>query len=245
MNQTTAAGSSSSPGAGGGKLCLAALLLGDLTFLVLHLVNERTLKVPQCNLQYDQGFAELFQYGKQLGSCVLLLSLRRRQASRHYLAWLPVFGYLLLDDAFGIHEVAGHLIAPYLRCEPLLAQDLGELIVTATSAAFLAFPLALAYQCGSAAFRRCSRDLVGLLLGLAFFGVAVDMTHAADTLEEFGEMAATSLVLGYLKFRSAGAGELRSPPNDSVLGRRTSRSPGAKPAPHRIGSRSYSPLRRD
>lgn len=204
---------------------LALLLLGDLVLLVLHTVNALTPWLNHGNLSIhrDQGLPELYQYLKWLGIVVLLAYLSRQWRFRGYAAWALLFGYLLCDDAFSIHEHAGGYIAGLLQGTPpwgLRLQDLGELAATGIAAGLLFIPLAAAVRKGPDEFRRVSRGLFLLLLALAFFGVALDMVHTAmrsgwkadfllGFIEDGGEMGVASLILGYVYAQAVRAAAAR------------------------------------
>ena len=137
-------------------------------------------------------------------------------------AWSFLFLYLLIDDAFQVHELFGEYVAASLAISPALGlrvEDFGELIVSASAAVFLLGLIAAAYWRGSRAFRQASNHLFLLLLALAFFGVFVDMLHVAinmgwkinfvlGAVEDGGEMIIMTVIAWYALLISARAGNV-------------------------------------
>ena len=203
-------------------LCLLILILlgsADFIFIVLHLVGQLGLLSEQFDLTREGSYAELFQYIKEFWCTILLLLIAWRVRSAAYLVWVLFFGYLLADDMLQIHENGGELIAAHLNFASglgLRAKDLGELTVTLAVATMLLIALGLTYWRSTARFRKVSVDILLLLTGLAFFGVAMDMLHvmvynvemlgdwarilgeATGLIEDGGEMLVMSLIVWYL-----------------------------------------------
>jgi hypothetical protein len=157
----------------------------------------------------EGGIPERFNQVMLLATALLLL----RAAREHRSAWLAflacVFGFAFFDDAFAYHETMGGVIVKAFGL-PLVgglrAQDLGEIIAWSIAAAALAVP-------GLSAWRRCPQVdgkavvLFGLLAGLVFFAVAVDMLHVlagslflgnlVGLVEDGGEMLIVALALSF------------------------------------------------
>ena len=209
-------------------LCLLAI---DLLFGLLHfLLLTDLLSSASFSLESDRGYPESYQYMKILLAVGLLAAVFRQTRVPAFASWALLFLYLLIDDAFSIHETVGaHAAAAfgYLPALGLRAQDFGELTVSATSAALLLLPLAYFYSRGAAPDRAASRHLLLLLASLAFFGIFVDMLHVAidagwkvrfllGAIEDGGEMVTMSVMAWYafllhendgniLRYFSAGA----------------------------------------
>lgn len=192
------------------------LISGDITFGVLHVVNEHTslLGHPRLNIELDRGYPEIFQYLKFLWCGVLLTVHACKHARWHYFAWASVFAYFLLDDALRIRERFAQRVARTLDFQPvggLRLQDYGELIIAAAAGLFLLMPLAWAYRNGQERFRSFSQDMGGLVVILIFLGVVVDAGHVAieqhvgetvffmiGMIEDLGEMFVGSVMLWYV-----------------------------------------------
>jgi hypothetical protein len=204
------------------KLCLLILILvgsADFIFIVLHPASKVGFLSQQFDITQEGGYAELFQYVKEFWCTILLLLVAWQVRSAAYLVWALFFGYLLADDMLQIHENGGELIAAHLDFASgfgLRARDLGELTVTVAVVTILLSALSLTYWHSTACFRKVSLDILLLLVGLAFFGVAMDMLHvmvynvealgdwasilgeAIGLVEDGGEMLMMSLMVWYL-----------------------------------------------
>jgi hypothetical protein len=190
-------------------LLLRLLVAADLVFIGVHVVHVFTpyLRNPLNSLEQDRGYAEYFQYTKLYWLILLSAALAVRRRALIYLAWLAVFGYLLVDDAFSVHEQSGAALANSLELTPALglrAADFGELLVMAIAASAMAALLALGYWRSAAAGRAPVR-LLALLAGFAAAAVPVDMVHSVfrdaplgdvlAVIEDGGEMLVVSLML--------------------------------------------------
>ena len=197
------------------------LISADLVFIVLHCIYALTpfLHYRYLALGEDGGWSEVYQYIKWLWIIILLVYISKSTRSVGYIAWGLVFLYFLLDDSFEIHERAGRSIAGYLSLTlpfkapfALRFQDLGELAVSVAAGVILLSVVALAYWYGSQDFKKMSRNMLYLVIALAFFGVVVDTAHIGlvnyfglgatvyfilGVMEDGGEMLVASLMLGY------------------------------------------------
>lgn len=196
------------------------LLVGDAAFVALHILNHFFLPAGKSSFFYlghDRGVAEFYQYIKYIWVVLLLTLLAYRSRQYSFLFWCPVFIYLLIDDAVGVHESVGAAIAHRLEMEPLFGlrlQDYGELLVSAGAGFIVLTPVVLAMIKGTPQFRKASLDFICLIGLLAFFGVFVDMLHIAlpvervgkfvlGIIEDGGEMISGSLLVAYALFRLA------------------------------------------
>ncbi len=184
-------------------LLLGLLLAADLVFISLDLAYQLGWSQdPSLSLSLDGGYAELFQYAKELwvGACLGGLAAKSRQPVYAVLA--AFFFYLLLDDALGWHERAGVWVAETLRLGPffsLRAQDIGEtLFLGGVGAAALVSGL-VSYRRSDLRSREVARRLAGAVGVLAIFGVGVDLLHQA-----FREVD----ILGYVLMVAEDGGEL-------------------------------------
>ncbi len=191
-------------------------IIGDFKWVLesnlLKLVFVALLENDLFNIDRDRGYPEIYQYIKFFWIIVLLFNLSLKNRSLHYIPWILLFTYFLLDDSIPIHGRAGHFFAEHFNFTPLFGlrlQDYGQLAISAIAGILLFLPLVWAYRKGTQIFRKISLDIGLLVLVLVFFGVVVDMMHAAVHLgnavdfimgfvEESGEMLAVSLVLWYI-----------------------------------------------
>lgn len=192
---------------------LLLLLLGDLFFVVLHIINEYTLQTSLLDITADRKLPEFFQYFKFLAICLFLKRAADRRGQWQFYSWILFFTYLLLDDSMKIHEKCGKLLTKLPDLEPLFGLDMhnfGELAVSLIAGSILIIPLIWAYLSGTSAFRAISHRLVVLIGILVFFGVAVDnfslfrtdFRLAGELIEDGGEMLAVS-VIDWYTFRAA------------------------------------------
>ncbi|MBI4445107.1 MAG: hypothetical protein HY645_04295 [Acidobacteria bacterium] len=188
---------------------LTTLLAVDTFFILLHLGG---LAFPSfSNVRFlvhkERGYAECFQYGKELAlaACFLLLALRLKQ--RQLLFWSAIFGLFFVDDSFQIHEMTGRNLSRYLKISSshgLRAVDFGELMMLSLAGICLAALLGIVYLRGSPDFRRIAMRLVPPIAGFTFLAVVVDLIHSRlrnspwnqplALMEDGGELVVLSLV---------------------------------------------------
>lgn len=170
---------------------LGLLLLGDLAFIFIHIlrayfsvISSPILSSSMFSINDDRSYAEFFQYIKFFWS-ILNLSAIGLLIDQAYFSWSLFFSYLLIDDAFSLHENIGNLIFTNLGFAPrnttwmlMRVQDYGEIIVSLLSALLFLAIVGLAYRKGSSSFKRNSRRIIYLVAALAFFGIGVDIVHS-------------------------------------------------------------------
>lgn len=192
------------------------LVTADLIFIFLHLLYRFSglFTDPRLRIDIDRGFAEMYQYAKIAAVTVMLVWLFIQHRKVIYLAFVPVFVYLLADDAWMLHEKLGGWLSDSQNWATFLnlrGQDQGEVVVTTAFGAALFSVVGLAYLRSQPPERRICRILLALIGVLAFFGVGVDLAHflAQDILpkhltgvfvEDGGEMGAMSLIVAYSAF---------------------------------------------
>jgi hypothetical protein len=187
------------------------LLAADLLFLSLHVAFlQGHLSDVLFSIEQDRGFAEVFQYIKQYWIFLAFGLMAVLQKEPHYAAWSILFGYLLVDDWFMLHERAGLVIAgrlPLPVIPGLRARDVGELLFMGMAGALVLPVLALTYMRASAIVRGAGRRMTFLFAVLVGFGAGVDMLHQlvrgtilndlVATIEDGGEMLAVTLICTY------------------------------------------------
>lgn len=206
------------------SLLLMLLLCADFAFITVHIINAATslLNDTLFSIGKDGSYSEIYQYIKYLWIVILLICISKATKSPEYTTWVVVFSYFLFDDALQIHEKLGGQIANHLDFTPplnLRLQDLGELAVSGIAGALLLSIVAWSYLRGSGVFKKATKDIVLLVLGLAFFGIFIDVLHSAiklgskvnfllGVIEDGGEMVFTSLMLWYVFLLSLRHGNL-------------------------------------
>jgi hypothetical protein len=198
----------------GATLLLSLLLAVDLGFILLHSIEALApfWTNPMFSIEKDGTFPEVYQYVKYFWIILLLFYNARNIRAWGYVAWAAAFTYFLCDDALRIHENVGIYftqLGPFTPPLHLRMEDLGELAISFFAGLLLFCLIAWAWQWGSEQFKKCSRDILFLILVLLFFGLGVDMLHimlrpgwqwgfVLGVLEDGGEMLTVSLILWYV-----------------------------------------------
>lgn len=161
---------------------LLLLLITDIAFIILHILflSTNLLDSPRFLITLDQGFAEFFQYTKELWIGILFLVLGIKSRKGLFYAFSLLFVYFLMDDSLSIHENLGKLLADLFRFESVLglrANDLGELLVMAVFGILFFALFFIFYLISDQKFREIIRIVLVLTILLMGFGVIVDMVE--------------------------------------------------------------------
>lgn len=175
-----------------GSWCLLTLLIAaDLAFITLGIIYECEFinLIDVCSsfnfdsyfsLTRDRGYAEVFQYIKEFWLIILFGFISISRGLKTYLGWFFLSIFLLLDDALEIHERMGAAIAQkfgFISLFNLRPVDYGELAVFGAVGITFFCWLRFSYMVSNSKERTNLRSLIDILLGLAFFGVLVDLIH--------------------------------------------------------------------
>jgi hypothetical protein len=198
-------------------LFLYILLVIDMFFIAMHILyggyHYLNGSMDEVNRVYllseDQGYAEVFQYVKEIFIGIILVHLFVVERKVVFLGWAFLFFYFFIDDCFFFHERVGWWLAKNLHLPEVLtlrALDLGELLVSGFAGLFL-FGFIIYSTFKNNKFLPISLDYAVLLIILIFFGVGMDMLHIMinnknlgylfTILEDGGEMLAMSLICWY------------------------------------------------
>ena len=197
------------------RTLLLLLLAADLAFIFLHVVYVETslLRGRPFSLEADNGLPEAFQYVKQFWVALCMALMFRRVREVVYLGWMLVFTFLLLDDAFQIHEHIGQWLGAHYALPVvfgLRADDIGELLFAAFVGGVTTVLIGFGYWRGDADARIVSRDMIIMVIVLAGLGVGVDILHVITyfkapllaqfllILEDGGEMLVVSAMVAYM-----------------------------------------------
>jgi hypothetical protein len=148
-------------------------------------------------LSSDWSLPEVFQYFKELSLVALLLVAFIRSRKNLYIAWMTLFGYLLLDDALMIREWLGNVIAQILPLHlplQLRSNDFGETIALASFAALLLPLVVFMHLSSDKSTRKVSWLFLPWLLLLGVCGYVFDMVHSV-----LMKQRSLELVFGFLE----------------------------------------------
>jgi hypothetical protein len=192
---------------------LVLLLITDLVFILLHILNVYTslLDSSLYLLSRDRGYAEFFQYTKELWIAVMFLLLGIKKKRGIYFVFSLIFTYLLFDDSFEFHENFGNLIAENFQLQSWLglrAVDFGELLVTTVFGLLFLAALILFFLISDPITSRIALYMLAMFGLLALFGVVGDMVEVIGRnrdisrilviLEEGGEMLIMSVMTWFV-----------------------------------------------
>lgn len=201
---------------------LILLILVDLAFIAIHILHKYSGLLPGYlfNIEYDNGYAEVFQYVKEFWIILLLLYLSIKRSKFLYFSWALIFCFFILDDAFQAHEkLGGTIFKPWLvdffgrnSRFGLKFKDYGELSVAVVAGTFFLALIGVSHYLSNDTTRKVSRHLFILVVLLSFFGVGIDMIHehywihrsptlvqnALGLVEDGGEMLIMSIILWYV-----------------------------------------------
>ena len=187
---------------------LVLFLATDLVFLLLECLYGFTAGLPLSDwwLGRDWGYAEMFQYAKELGIVVVFFLFFLRHPHVLTLGWQLLFLYLLLDDSQQIHERVGVFVGGLLDTSWVFTDH----VASAFFGSVILGLLSLGYRSAPAWMREVSWPLLGLVVALAVFGVVLDTLHQVVDrsmpilfkigypVEEAGEMVSISLIAWYV-----------------------------------------------
>jgi hypothetical protein len=199
-------------------LLLVLLLSADVLFVVLEYLYGATAGFQPSDfaIGQDWGYAETFQYVKELGIVIFFFRFLLRNPYLVSLGWQILFLYLLLDDALLIHERWGRFLAEHMFMPPETAFEarafraLSDHAVSAFFGLLILGFLSVGYYRAPQPLKKVSRHLFGLFISLILFGVLLDSMHQVlgayvpnlfmlgYVLEEAGEMVMISVIAWYV-----------------------------------------------
>lgn len=229
------------------KRLLAAFLVIDLAFIVLHIVTDGG-RGPITSLDTDIGLGGLWGFGKALAAAWMVHRAFRSTQITVYLAWAVTFVTVALDDLAEIHENLGDGLATAADLPAvagLRPADLGELLVWAMLGIPLLIAIGLTVRHADARGRLDSLRFFTLMAVLVVVAAGLDALHMMATddtgdpwavtplgvLEDGGELVVLSLLLtsavAALRWRSADpiAGESVHLKDLDLVGRRREQEP--------------------
>ena len=150
----------------------------------------------------------------------MLLFLAIEKRSFIHLSWSLLFLYLLVDDSGLLHERVGFYMGQHWGFHPgygLRAQDFGELVVSCAAGLFFFIIISIPYYFTDAKIKNFSKYLFVMIIGLAFFGVGVDMLRRMFNfhgpfwviVEDGGEMLMMSTIAWFVFRRNAAKNKIK------------------------------------
>ncbi len=188
---------------------LFLLLFADLCFILVHLAYSIDfITTPLFSIEEDRGYAEVYQYIKEFWIVLLLFITAIKRNRIIYFTWSLLFLYLLFDDSLSIHEQFGIYLADQFNLQPMFnlrGQDFGEIFVSILFGSLLLLLISISYFLSEDREKKVSKNLFLLVLGVAFFGVIIDILHSAVPygkllfvlIEDGGEMLIISIIAWY------------------------------------------------
>jgi hypothetical protein len=192
---------------------LTLFVAADTLFIGLHLVHMLTPWLPNTlySVETERGFAEVFQHLKAFWIALMFALGWAVHPSFLRAAWAGIFGYLLADDAFQVHERAGDALAHVMRLEPVLGwrpSDLGQLVWMGILGVGVVVTLGVGYVRASVRARGFTLGLLVLLVGYGCFAGGGDALHAwfrhtpwdrwLGLIEDGGELVMMSWMTAYV-----------------------------------------------
>jgi hypothetical protein len=194
------------------SLLLLLLLSADFVFNLLHISKHVFVPNSSAVDVRISAYLEIYHLVKLFWIIILFVYLIKSTRSSGYISWIIVFMFLLVDDAFLLHQKIGKQFAvtmnAFIPFPTSLAIRYFELAVLAIAGIILCAILAWGYFRSTDVFRKISRDILLFMVALVFFGLIVDvaavfspgsaMRVALDIFEDAGEMVVFSLILWYV-----------------------------------------------
>jgi hypothetical protein len=182
------------------QLILVFVLLDVLAYGLYTLFLRDVLHSRFFHLSRDRGFCELVQYLKYGLVMAMLVEWKRRRPSPLLGAWVALLTILLLDDALGLHEFLGKILARATGVDTLWGREAKDVFEIAGFFLLEGIALLFVFARWLAAPRDLQRHSVALVLvmtPLVFSGIVLDALpwHQA---EKIGQMLGASLVLAFV-----------------------------------------------
>lgn len=172
-----------------------ALLAGHMADAFSHLGEPAAIRTPSpWNLSTEWGIPEIFEYLLTALCCVMAARLWRMTQAGTYGFFALVYFAALADNAFSLHEGAGHALEAFG-----LADHFGQFITLSVFGLIMLLAFLKAFKGVPDTERTASLLLCGLFAGLAFFSVGLDVLHVPVVVEDGGELVMLSLHTVFLK----------------------------------------------
>jgi len=193
----------------------AVLAFIDILFVAIYIwlaVYQPEMRHGRFSIYSDRAFPEMFGYLKWAGVVFLLFMYHSRVTSKLCLAFALIFLIILLDDSLEIHENFGALVVGIVGEGSIMGlrhKDYGELLYFLIFGLFAIYAIFRSYPPAPKEEKSFARTLLYLIVGLAMFGVVLDMWHIGlwgvkdyghvlGVLEDTGEQIMSALIFAYI-----------------------------------------------
>ena len=192
------------------------MILGiDIIFILLTLLDIFPgLDFSNFAVQYENLFAEKFQYLKFIGIAIISLLLAIKSKSPNFLFFMLIPIYLFLDDSRRLHERFGTKIASFLyQSSPndtlisnLRSQDIGEILYMSLIVIILLIIFLISWKLSDSYDKNFLKKILKLFIIFGFFALFVDAIHQLSkgymyilisAIEDGGEMISMSFIAAY------------------------------------------------
>ena len=137
-------------------------------------------EISSLQLTNAVGLASIWNYAKLMIAVAALVLFWKSDRSASALIMIGLFVFLLVDDYYELHDLAGRYVGERLSIEALSSlhpQDSGELFVYSAIMATVIPLLWIAFSKAQPDERLFIRALAASVVLLGLFGVAVDIVH--------------------------------------------------------------------
>jgi hypothetical protein len=145
-------------------------------------------------MHLELGLAESFEYLKSAATALAIGMLARRERATILWVLCALNVWMVLDNAFALHERVGQRLARHVLGGLTLGldrpRDLGELICFGLAGGGFLGLLALTWRSASPLARQTTLVLSIAVAGAAFFGVGVDAIHSSPWATGLDELMA-------------------------------------------------------
>lgn len=185
------------------SLILIFIVLDLLTAFCYGLYLNDVLDSRFFRLGRDRGLFELIEYIKFAGIIYLFHLAWQQTRAPIMKAWSILFLVMLVDNALGLHEAFGELLAEFLPLPDIglsRPKDLGEIIMLGLMEGNALLYVIHQYFQSEKTYRQFSLGLISLVVFLGAGSVLFDALHLAMFEEPFEILGMTTL-LGFVHFR--------------------------------------------
>ena len=181
------------------RLIVLFILLDAVAFVCYHFYLNGTLDSRFFRLGRDRGLFEVIEYFKFYIIIAVFWHNWRISSEKLMKAWAVFFIVMLIDNAVGVHEELGELLAHFAPVPDLgleRSKDVAELAIIALLVGPSFGWVVLQYFQASAPYRQISIGLVAVVGTLGITSLTLDALHSS--LEEYVEIFGMTAMMAYI-----------------------------------------------